>query len=119
MKKLVGSLFCLAVLALAFPASATAVRTCSIDLEVTGMTCPNGCVKKVHAALTAVKNVAKVNVSFEKSLATVDANQTLCSDPSPLVAALKKVGFSAKVKANRDTNPMRTKTQSLLKPALR
>ena len=119
MKRLVGSLFALAVLALALPASATAVATCSIDLEVKGMTCPNGCVKRLHTALSAVENVAKVNVSFEKSLATVDARQSLCSDPGPLLAAIKKLGFVATIKANRDTNPMRKKTQSLLKSALR
>jgi len=62
----------------------------SIELKVTGMTCPH-CVKNVTQALQGVDGVDNVEVSLEQGNALVSGS----ADVEQLIAAVKQAGYTA------------------------
>ncbi len=89
MKLLIASIMTLLLSAAAF---AKDVKT---DIKVSGMTC-GSCAVSVKSALTKVKGVKSVDVSYEKGQATVvyDDAQT---NEQQLRDAINKTGFKAEV----------------------
>lgn len=63
-----------------------------VQLQVNGMTCQN-CVKHVAEALSAVPNVARVEVDLASGLARVEG----APETAALVSALEEEGYEAKV----------------------
>ena len=75
------------------------VATCTIDLAVKGMTCGAGCPPRVSKALSSVKGVTSVKVSYPDKTAKVIAGGSVCTTKgaTALVKALKGAGFNGSV----------------------
>jgi P-type Cu+ transporter len=66
-----------------------------VELEVGGMTC-DGCVRAVEKRLRSVAGVTGVRVDLEKNEAGVEYGGG--ATPEQMVAAVEKIGYSARVK---------------------
>ena len=64
-----------------------------LKLNIDGMTCEVGCVKKVKDTLTKVKGVTDKNVELGKATVNYDAKKT---SKETIVAAIEKAGFKVK-----------------------
>jgi periplasmic mercuric ion binding protein len=83
------NLICASVV-LAFAAVAQAEE---LKLNIEGMTCEVGCVKKVRDTLTKVKGVTEKKVELGKATVNYDEKKT---DRKTIVAAIEKAGFKVK-----------------------
>lgn len=70
--------------------AAVAAQAETVNLKIEGMSCPQGCVAKVDAALAKVKGVTAKKVELGKAEVTFDEKVTNKKD---IVAAIKKAGF--------------------------
>ena len=82
-------LICASVV-LAFAAVAQAEQ---LKLNIEGMTCEVGCVKKVRDTLTKVKGVTDKKVELGKATVNYDEKKT---SKETIVAAIEKAGFKVK-----------------------
>ena len=82
-------LICTSVV-LAFAAVAQAEE---LKLNIDGMTCEVGCVKKVRDTLTKVKGVTDKKVELGKATVNYDTKKT---SKETIVAAIEKAGFKVK-----------------------
>jgi periplasmic mercuric ion binding protein len=64
-----------------------------LKLNIDGMTCEVGCVKKVRDTLTKVKGVNDKKVELGKATIDYDAKKT---SKETIVAAIEKAGFKVK-----------------------
>jgi copper chaperone CopZ len=62
-----------------------------ITLKIEGMSCPQGCVKRVETALSKVKGVTDKKVEVGSAKITYNAKKTSKAD---LVKAIEKTGFT-------------------------
>jgi copper chaperone len=69
------------------------MSTLTREFSVDGMHC-QGCVKSVTKAATAVAGVARVDVSLEKKVATIEFDAE-ATNPAAIVAAIEGAGFGA------------------------
>lgn len=69
------------------------VRSSTLVLTITGMTCAVNCPARVQAALASVEGVEAATVDYDTRTATVHGRADL--DPALLVAAVQKQGFGA------------------------
>lgn len=61
-----------------------------ISLKIEGMSCPQGCVKRVEKALAEVKGVTEKKVEVGSAKITYDASKT---SKKEIVKAIEKTGF--------------------------
>jgi copper chaperone CopZ len=64
-----------------------------LKLNIDGMTCEVGCVKKVRDTLTKVKGVTDKKVEIGKATVTYDEKKT---SKKTIVTAVEKAGFKVK-----------------------
>jgi copper chaperone CopZ len=75
------------------PAATPEVRIETVTLAITGMTCAVNCPPRVRAALESVAGVESATVDYDTRTASVQMRSG--TDPSALVAAVRKQGFGA------------------------
>jgi copper chaperone CopZ len=95
MKPILALLLCAsfpAVSGCAAPRTAE-LRTSTLVLSITGMTCAVYCPGKVQAALASVEGVESATVDYDTRTATVRMREGV--DPALLTAAVRKQGFGA------------------------
>lgn len=80
-------LICLALLA----GFSTLAWADEITLRIEGMSCPQGCVKRVETALSKVKGVTDKKVEVGSAKVTYDAKKASKAD---LVKAIENTGFT-------------------------
>ena len=74
-------------------AFAAIVQAEELKLNIEGMTCEVGCVKKVRDTLTKVKGVTDKKVELGKATVDFDAKKT---SKATIVAAIENAGFKVK-----------------------
>ena len=74
---------------------------CTVVMKVDGMVCNAGCPPVVKKTLMSVAGVDEVNVSYETSLATVQASGDGCGTQaeSAMVEALKSKAYTATIQS--------------------
>ncbi len=72
------------------------MSTTTGEFAVQGMHC-QGCVKSVTGAVKQVPGVARVDVSLEKKMATVEYDAA-AANPAAIVAAIEGAGFDAQAR---------------------
>jgi len=73
---------------------------CKIHMDVSGMSCPNGCVPVIKEALQGVKGLTKAVISFKDKKASVDGKGFVCDGKSTQPAinkAFAKKHYACKV----------------------
>jgi len=81
-------------------AEAGTAASCTVMMNVEGMACGVGCPPVVKKALMAVEGVNEVAVSFEKSLATIEATGKACEENAheAMIEALKVKDYTGTLK---------------------
>ena len=86
----------------------------TVKLQVDGMSCAS-CAKAVEKALCAVTGVDKASVNFVSKTATVTI-QDAASDEQPLIVAVKRAGYNARLPVrNREADENRAARRELIK----